>query len=125
MRKEESLTVSRNRNQIAYGISESDLDISEDTEQVCLKCKQCEVETHMTLKEFLDRHEKEGDLKCRICPGEPPLFFYKVNLERVKKAGFNRERKRQGITKGDMKARLENIRKTFGVNEEERELPPG
>lgn len=93
----------------AYGITVSDLDISAKTEQVCLKCKQCGVEQHMTLAEYFKRQKKEGLLRCNLCPDRPVLFFYKVDLHRIMMAGFNKQRERMMISKKGMTRRLELI----------------
>lgn len=113
--------------ELALGIKESDLDIRAETEKVCLKCKQCEVELHMTLAEYLARQKKEGILRCSVCPDRPELFFYKVNKHRVMMAGFNQQRKKMRISKDGMKRRL-GLVKESGIlqkGREHREELPG
>lgn len=92
--------------EMGIGIKESDLDIRAETEQMCLKCKKCGVELHMTLAEYRARQKKEGILRCPICPDRPELFFYKCNPHRVMMAGFNQQRKKMLISKDGMKRRL-------------------
>ncbi|MFA5136967.1 MAG: hypothetical protein WC489_06300 [Patescibacteria group bacterium] len=94
---------------IALGISENDLDISQERVEVCLKCKQCRFEQHMTLEEYFNRYKKEGKLRCPICPRAPELHFYKTDMRRIRIAGFNTERERQGISKEEMVRLLKAI----------------
>lgn len=89
-----------------FGVSTEDLDIKAETEKVCLKCKKCGVEQHMTLQEYLDRQKKEGIMRCSICPDRPELFFYKTDMRRIKAAGFNQQREGMGISKSEMKRRM-------------------
>jgi hypothetical protein len=54
-------------------------------------------------------------MKCKLCPDHPLLVFYKVNRAKIAAAGFNWERKRQGISEEEMLNKLDTYDKVKGI----------
>jgi hypothetical protein len=86
---------------------------------VTLECPECNIQQVMTLDDYFKKinygsvHQKK--LKCKMCPKKPELLFYKVSHKQIAAAGFNWERKRQGITEGDMLNKIEDYERVKGI----------
>lgn len=86
---------------------------------VTLECPECNIQQVMTLDDYFKKinygsmHVKK--LYCEMCPEKPELMFYKVNMKQIAAAGFNWERKRQGITEGEMLNKIENYERVKGI----------
>ena len=81
--------------------------------KVTLECPDCNVQEIMTLDEYFKKINYGSPfpkkLRCEMCPDQPELMFYKVNMQKIKLAGFNWERKRQGISEEVMLDKLEGV----------------
>jgi hypothetical protein len=90
---------------------------------VTLECPECKVQQVMTLDEYFDKIGGPDSpfkklIKCGLCPGHPLLVFYKVNRAKIAAAGFNWERKRQGISEEEMLDKLDTYDKVKGLGKQ-------
>lgn len=88
--------------------------------KVTLECPGCKIQQVMTLDEYFTKIGGPDNpfkklMRCEMCPDHPELVFYKVNKAKIMAAGFNWERKRQGITEQEMLGKMDTYDKVKGI----------
>lgn len=86
----------------------------DDNPTIFLKCKQCGIEIHMPLKEYLKKvmrnPRKPKIIRCTVCPDHPPLFWYKPDRAAVAAAGMEQERKNLGISEPEFNQMIDRAK---------------